>query len=222
MIYVLEDDNNILELILYALNAQNLTARGFSHPNDFFSALQKEHPQIIVLDIMLPQMSGFEILSRLKSNAQTKNIAILLLSALGAEMDKVRGLELGADDYITKPFGVMEFIARIKNIMRRISAQCDKLEFDGAVMDLRAHTLSIKGKNINLTLKEFELLKLFLSNIERVFSRNDILQIVWEYDFANNSRTLDIHINTLRGKLGAWGKHIKTIRGVGYKLARDL
>lgn len=221
MIYVLEDDNNILELILYALNSQNLPARGFSHPNDFFSALQNELPQIIVLDIMLPQMSGFEILSRLKSNAQSKNIAILLLSALGAEMDKVRGLELGADDYITKPFGVMEFIARIKNIMRRIGAKCDKLEFEGAVMDLRAHTLTINGIRINLTLKEFELLKLFLANTERVFIRNDILQIVWEYDFANNSRTLDIHINTLRGKLGAWGKRIKTIRGVGYKLTKE-
>lgn len=221
MIYVLEDDEGILELILYALKSQNISALGFTHPREFEKALQSKKPQIVVLDIMLPSKSGLDIIKELKNSPQTRDIAILLLSALSSEMDKVKGLELGADDYIAKPFGVMEFIARIKTIMRRLKPQSQKLEFKALTMNLQEHTLKINDDFINLTLKEFELLKLLLENAERVFSRDDILELVWGYAYTGGSRTLDIHINTLRTKLGALGKHIKTIRGVGYKFSQE-
>lgn len=221
MVYVLEDDESILELILYALKSQNINALGFTHPSEFEKALQSKKPEIVVLDIMLPSKSGLEILKQLKNSPQTKDIAILLLSALSSEMDKVKGLELGADDYIAKPFGVMEFIARIKTIMRRLKPQSQKLEFKALTMNLQEHTLKINDDFINLTLKEFELLKLLLENAERVFKRDDILELVWGYAYTGGSRTLDIHINTLRTKLGTFGKHIKTIRGIGYKFSQE-
>lgn len=220
MVYVLEDDESILELILYALKSQNIKALGFKHPDEFSKALLNNKPQIVVLDLMLPSKSGFEITKELKNNPATKSISILILSALNSEMDKVKGLELGADDYIAKPFGVMEFIARIKTIQRRLKPQSQKLEFEGLSMDLIAHSLKINDNFIELTLKEFELLKLLLQNCERVFKRDDILELVWGYA-CTNSRTLDIHINTLRSKLGAFGKHIKTIRAVGYKFSKE-
>ena len=220
MVYVLEDDESILELILYALKSQNIKALGFKHPDEFSKALSNNKPQIVVLDLMLPSKSGFEITKELKNNPATKSISILILSALNSEMDKVKGLELGADDYIAKPFGVMEFIARIKTIQRRLKPQSQKLEFEGLSMDLIAHSLKINGNFVELTLKEFELLKLLLQNCERVFKRDDILELVWGYAYTS-SRTLDIHINTLRSKLGAFGKHIKTIRAVGYKFSKE-
>lgn len=220
MVYVLEDDESILELILYALKSQNIKALGFKHPDEFSKALSNNKPQIVVLDLMLPSKSGFEITKELKNNPATKSISILILSALNSEMDKVKGLELGADDYIAKPFGVMEFIARIKTIQRRLKPQNQKLEFEGLSMDLIAHSLKINGNFVELTLKEFELLKLLLQNCERVFKRDDILELVWGYA-CTSSRTLDIHINTLRSKLGALGKHIKTIRAVGYKFSKE-
>ena len=220
MVYVLEDDESILELILYALKSQNIKALGFKHPDEFSKALLNNKPQIVVLDLMLPSKSGFEITKELKNNPATKSISILILSALNSEMDKVKGLELGADDYIAKPFGVMEFIARIKTIQRRLKPQSQKLEFEGLSMDLIAHSLKINDNFVELTLKEFELLKLLLQNCERVFKRDDILELVWGYAYTS-SRTLDIHINTLRSKLGAFGKHIKTIRAVGYKFSKE-
>lgn len=220
MVFVLEDDESILELILYALKSQNIKALGFKHPDEFSKALLNNKPQIVVLDLMLPSKSGFEITKELKNNPATKSISILILSALNSEMDKVKGLELGADDYIAKPFGVMEFIARIKTIQRRLKPQSQKLEFEGLSMDLIAHSLKINGNFIELTLKEFELLKLLLQNCERVFKRDDILELVWGYAYTS-SRTLDIHINTLRSKLGEFGKHIKTIRAVGYKFSKE-
>lgn len=220
MVFVLEDDESILELILYALKSQNIKALGFKHPDEFSKALLNNKPQIVVLDLMLPSKSGFEITKELKNSPATKSISILILSALNNEMDKVKGLELGADDYIAKPFGVMEFIARIKTIQRRLKPQSEKLEFEGLSMDLIAHSLKINGNFVELTLKEFELLKLLLQNCERVFKRDDILELVWGYAYTS-SRTLDIHINTLRSKLGAFGKHIKTIRAVGYKFSKE-
>ena len=220
MVFVLEDDESILELILYALKSQNIKALGFKHPDEFSKALLNNKPQIVVLDLMLPSKSGFEITKELKNNPATKSISILILSALNSEMDKVKGLELGADDYIAKPFGVMEFIARIQTIQRRLKPQNQKLEFEGLSMDLIAHSLKINGNFVELTLKEFELLKLLLQNCERVFKRDDILELVWGYAYTS-SRTLDIHINTLRSKLGAFGKHIKTIRAVGYKFSKE-
>lgn len=220
MVYVLEDDESILELILYALKSQNISACGFKHPDEFFKALLNNKPKIVVLDLMLPSKNGFEITKELKNNPATKSISILILSALNKQMDKVKGLELGADDYIAKPFGVMEFIARIKTIQRRLKSQNEKLEFRGLSMDLIAHSLKINDNFVELTLKEFELLKLLLQNCERVFKRDDILELVWGYAYTS-SRTLDIHINTLRSKLGAFGKHIKTIRAVGYKFSKE-
>lgn len=221
MIYVLEDDESILELILYALKSQNWQSLGFHSFDKFQLSLQEKLPKLIVLDIMLPHKSGFEILKELKASPKTKDIPILLLSALSGEMDKVKGLELGADDYISKPFGVMEFIARIKTMLRRVKSHSQRLEFNNLIMDLTSHTLKINGEIITLTLKEFELLHLLLENIERVFERNDILELIWGYAYTGGSRTLDIHINTLRTKLGKFGTHIKTVRGIGYKFSKE-
>lgn len=218
MVYVLEDDKAILELVCYALQSQNIEAKGFENPLDFENALNKQIPQILVLDVMLPQKSGLEILQNLKENARTKSISVLMLSALGEEMDKVRGLELGACDYMSKPFGVMEFIARIKAILRRLDNKLDSIELDGLELCVNSHKITLDGESIELRLKEFELLSFLLQNLNRAFSREELLEIIWGYSYYKECRTIDIHIKNLREKLGKWGKRIQTIHGIGYKL----
>ncbi|STQ87084.1 response regulator transcription factor [Helicobacter muridarum] len=223
MIYVLEDDNSILELILYALKTQNITAKGFCHPHDLFESLKDELPEILILDIMLPQRNGFEILKNLKENARTKQISVIILSALNQEFDKVKGLELGADDYVAKPFGMMELIARINANLRRLGTKDkDEIRFNELILSFTKRQVSYKKNILNLTFKEFELLGFLLSNQERAFSRDELLEIIWGYSYDTQSRTIDIHIKTLRKKLGDLGKHIKTIRNIGYKFSKEL
>ncbi|MDE5603241.1 MAG: response regulator transcription factor, partial [Helicobacter sp.] len=211
----------ILEIVLYALKSQNIQAKGFSDFTQLQESLKQELPQILVLDCLLPGMDGFEILQKIKSNPKLKQISVLMLTALDNEMDKVKGLDYGADDYITKPFGVMEFLARIRAILRRKDMDKDEIIFKNCTYSITNHQVKINNKRIDLTLKEFELLGLFLKNQERAFSREEILEALWGYNYGTHSRTLDIHIKTLRQKLGDLGNHIKTIRGMGYKFSKD-
>ena len=222
MIYVLEDDNSILELILYALKSQNIEAKGFSEPLALQEAIKEEIPQILILDVMLPGISGFEILREIKNSEKTKGIAVLMLSALNSELDKVKGLDYGADDYITKPFGVMEFLARIRALLRRVEAKKDEIIFGELEYSSIKHSVTLRGKKVDLTLKEFEILGLLLKNIQRAFSRDEILEILWGDSYNAESRRVDIHIKTLRQKLGDFGEHIKTIRGIGYQFSREI
>lgn len=222
MIYVLEDDNSILELILYALKSQNIEAKGFSEPLALQEAIKEKIPQILILDVMLPGISGFEILREIKNSEKTKGIAVLMLSALNSELDKVKGLDCGADDYITKPFGVMEFLARIRALLRRVEAKKDEIIFGELEYSSIKHSVTLRGKKVDLTLKEFEILGLLLKNIQRAFSRDEILEILWGDSYNAESRRVDIHIKTLRQKLGDFGEHIKTIRGIGYQFSREI
>ncbi|OCR05499.1 DNA-binding response regulator [Helicobacter pullorum] len=222
MIYVLEDDNSILELILYALKSQNIEAKGFSEPLALQEAIKEEIPQILILDVMLPGISGFEILREIKNSEKTKGISVLMLSALNSELDKVKGLDCGADDYITKPFGVMEFLARIRALLRRVEAKKDEIIFGELEYSSIKHSVTLRGKKVDLTLKEFEILGLLLKNIQRAFSRDEILEILWGDSYNAESRRVDIHIKTLRQKLGDFGEHIKTIRGIGYQFSREI
>jgi len=222
LIYVLEDDNSILELILYALKSQNIEAKGFSEPLALQEAIKEEIPQILILDVMLPGISGFEILREIKNSEKTKGIAVLMLSALNSELDKVKGLDCGADDYITKPFGVMEFLARIRALLRRVEAKKDEIIFGELEYSSIKHSVTLRGKKVDLTLKEFEILGLLLKNIQRAFSRDEILEILWGDSYNAESRRVDIHIKTLRQKLGDFGEHIKTIRGIGYQFSREI
>lgn len=222
MIYVLEDDNSILELILYALKSQNIESKGFSEPLALQEAIKEEIPQILILDVMLPGISGFEILREIKNSEKTKGIAVLMLSALNSELDKVKGLDCGADDYITKPFGVMEFLARIRALLRRVETKKDEIIFGELEYSSIKHSVTLRGKKVDLTLKEFEILGLLLKNIQRAFSRDEILEILWGDSYNAESRRVDIHIKTLRQKLGDFGEHIKTIRGIGYQFSREI
>ncbi|SQB98321.1 phosphate regulon response regulator [Helicobacter fennelliae] len=222
MIYILEDDQSILDLVLYALKNQDMQAKGFDNPQSFFEALNVELPSLVVLDIMLPGESGLDVLAKLRSKAKTKHIAIICLSALGSEYDKIKGLELGADDYLTKPFSALELIARIKALLRRTTQQAfGELKLDSLILSPQKHTITLDSKPIQTTRKEFELLEFLLQNMERTFSREELLEIVWGYEYTGEMRTIDMHISTLRTKLGALGNHIKTIRGVGYKITQD-
>ncbi|TNH33942.1 response regulator transcription factor [Campylobacter helveticus] len=222
MVFILEDDANILELVLYALKSQCIEAQGFSSVETFKKALKTKIPQVLVLDVMLPNASGFEILKELKTNSTTQEISILMLTALNNEFDKVKGLDLGADDYITKPFSVMEFIARVRAILRRKQEQnTENITLEELELSYKTREVKVNGTLIMLTLKEFELLGFLLKNQNRVFSREQLLEILWGYSYSAESRTIDIHIKTLRKKLKEASRHIKTIRGIGYKISKD-
>lgn len=222
MIFCVEDDNNIRELITYSLQATGFSACGLADGAELFQALDNASPDLILLDIMLPDLDGLAIISKLKADAKTKNIPIILLTAKSAEYDKVKGLDLGADDYITKPFGIMELVARVKAVLRRVSrdTQAEVLTYGDITVDLDKHEVKSGGENVVLTLKEFELLKKLLANPEHVISRNTLLDEVWGVNFYGETRTVDAHIKTLRQKLGANGNMIETIRGIGYKLSK--
>lgn len=222
MIFCVEDEDNIRELIIYSLQATGFEACGFAGGKEFFQALENGFPELILLDIMLPDMDGLEILTKLKNNPKTKPVPVILLTAKGAEYDKVKGLDLGADDYITKPFGIMELVARIKAVLRR-SGQKEQehiLTLGNIVLDLEKYEVRSNGEPVILTLKEFELLKKLMSNPEHVISRNTLLEEVWGANFYGETRTVDAHIKTLRQKLGQSGNQIETIRGIGYKMSK--
>ena len=220
MIYCVEDDLSIRELMLYALRASGFAAEGFADGAGLFQALDQAQPRLILLDIMLPGMDGIEILKKLRCTPATASIPVILASAKGTEYDKVVGLDLGADDYLAKPFGMMEMVSRIRAVLRR-STPADRenqLVLGDLRMDVAAHIVMAGGVRITLTLKEFELLRLFLTAPGRVFSREQLLEKIWGTDYVGESRTVDVHIATLRTKLGTCGDYIRTIRGVGYRM----
>ena len=219
-IYIVEDDDNIRDLVLYALQA-DFTVQGFECSRDFDRALETEVPDLILLDIMLPDEDGIAILKRLKKNNKTKQLPIIMLTAKSGEYDRVKGLDLGADDYITKPFSVLELASRIRAVLRRTEPKDHNntlFVFDNVELDTGKHTVKVDNEMIILTYKEFELLQLLMKNTELVLSRDRIISAIWGTDFECETRTVDMHIKTLRQKLGAGGEIIKTIRGVGYKV----
>ena len=220
MIWCVEDDPGIRELEVYALNSTGLGATGFPDGNSFWAALQQKQPELILLDVMLPGEDGVTLLKRLKADERFRRIPVIMATARGTEYDKVQSLDMGADDYITKPFGMMEMVSRVKAVLRRSApAQAAALlELDGLTLDPNQHTVTLAGERITLTYKEYELLKLFLSHPGTAFSREQLLHDIWNTDYAVETRTVDMHIRTLRQKLGAWGQRIETVRGVGYRM----
>lgn len=222
MIFCVEDEDNIRELIMYSLQATGFEACGLAGGKELFQVLENGFPELILLDIMLPDMDGLEILTKLKNNSKTKPVPVILLTAKGAEYDKVKGLDLGADDYITKPFGIMELVARIKAVLRRSGQKAQEhiLSLGTIVLDLEKYEVKSNGEAVILTFKEFELLKKLMSNPEHVISRNTLLEDVWGANFYGETRTVDAHIKTLRQKLGQSGNQIETIRGIGYKMSK--
>ena len=221
MIYIVEDDRNIQEIELFALKNSGYQAVGFETAKDFYKALSEKLPELILLDIMLPDEDGLSILKSLRTRADTQKIPVILVTAKSTEIDKVKGLDIGADDYLTKPFGVMELISRVKAMLRRSGAGEEKerlLKAGVIVLDRERHTVTVDGRPVELTYKEYELLKLLLTNVGIVTTREVILDRIWGTDFEGESRTLDMHIKTLRQKLGEAGGMIKTVRNVGYLL----
>lgn len=217
LIYIVEDDKNILEIESFALKNSGYDIRGFSLAKDFYYAMEDFLPDLILLDIMLPDEDGLNILLKLRNNPTTRKLPIILVTAKTSEIDKVKGLDFGADDYMTKPFGVMELISRVKALLRRSQNSDDKIyQFHNILMDDNKHMVTVKGEICELTYKEYELLKLFITNTGMVISRDLILERVWGTDFEGESRTIDMHIKNLRQKLKGSGKCIKTIRNVGY------
>lgn len=223
MIFCVEDDDNIRELVIYTLETTGLEARGFADGTAFMEALAFDAPELVLLDIMLPGEDGLEILKKLKSSSKTKDIPVIMVTAKGSEYDKVVGLDSGADDYVTKPFGMMELISRIKAVLRRSGKQQDKtkLSVGGISLDTKKHEVKVDGENVVLTLKEFELLEKLMRNQGIVLTRDQLLTEIWGYDFDGETRTVDVHIRTLRQKLGEQGSLVKTVRGVGYRIGGE-
>ena len=221
MIYFTEDDTNIRELVVYTLKSSGFDAKGFTLPSDMFDALEKEKPELILLDIMLPETDGLTVLKKLKYSTDTASIPVILVTAKDSEFDKVIGLDSGADDYITKPFGMMELISRIKAVLRRSAKPENSHEYriGKLYVSEKKHIVEVDGKQVNLTFKEFSILCMLLKNANIVLSRAQLLNEIWGYAFDGESRTVDVHIRTLRAKLGSCGDIIETIRGMGYKIS---
>lgn len=220
MIYCVEDEQNIRELLIYTLEATGFRAKGFSNGKELWEALKQEMPDLILLDIMLPGEDGYSILRKLKDFPSAKDIPVIMVTAKETEFDKVRGLESGADDYITKPFGMMEFIARVKAVLRRCGKRSDDRELccGNLKVQIGRHEVRNQEQKVELTRKEFELLQYLMENKGLVMTRDQILGHVWGYDFAGETRTVDVHVRTLRQKLGNAGEMIETVRGVGYRI----
>ena len=223
MIYCVDDDSTIRDIEVYTLEQTGFKARGFAEAEGLFKALESEIPELIVLDIMLPQTDGIEILKKLRSDIRYKDIPVIMATAKGTEMDKISGLNLGADDYLVKPFGVMEMVARINAVLRRAARKEEaSITVGDITLNEATHTVTVKGENVELTHKEFALLCLFMKNKNIVFDRERLMNEVWGSDYIGESRTVDMHIKTLRQKLGTSGGQIKTVIGVGYRLEGKL
>ena len=220
MIWCVEDDASIRDIEVYTLTSTGFEARGFDDGVSFWSALQTQKPDLVVLDVMLPGVDGIELLQRMKASAELRTIPVVMATAKGAEYDKIRGLDLGADYYLVKPFGVMELVSCVKAVLRccRPDKAAHLLRSGGLVVDLDAHTVTVDGVRVALTYKEFELLRLFLSHPGMAFTRDQLFQEVWGMDFCGETRTVDMHIRTLRQKLGPYGRRIETVRNVGYRM----
>lgn len=219
MIYLLEDDESIRELVIYTLKSQGYDAKGFERPSLFWKELEKELPSLLLLDVMLPEEDGITILKKLRVRPDTRRLPVIMLTARGSEYDTVIGLDSGADDYIPKPFRMMELISRIRALLRR-SEDAGAEEYQAASLYVcpSRHVVTVDRQNVNLTLKEYEVLCLLLKNSGTVLSRTQLLNQVWGYEFDGESRTVDVHIRTLRQKLGSAGELVETVRGVGYKI----
>lgn len=220
MIYCVEDDAGIRDMMIYALNVAGFEAHGFENGKLFFDEIKKKIPRLIMLDIMLPDEDGLTILKKLRSNPSTSSVPVIMATAKGTEYDKVMGLDLGADDYLAKPFGMMEMISRVKAVLRRTEPKntSQLLKLGNIEVDVEKHSVTVEGAEIQLTLKEYELLYLFMKNPDCVFKREQLLSKVWGTDFIGETRTIDVHIGTLRNKLGKCGEYIRTVRGVGYRM----
>ncbi len=221
MIYYAEDDKGIRDLVIYTLKNTGFEAVGFENGKALLSALSEKLPELILLDIMMPGEDGIEILKKLRHNPSSADIPVIMVTAKNTEYDRITGLDYGADDYISKPFGIMEMISRIKAVLRRSthSAQCEEFSLGPIVLSLRSHTVTVDQNPVILTLKEFELLHMLIASSGTVLTRDLILEKIWGYDFDGETRTVDVHIRTLRSKLGYAGDLIETIRGVGYRIS---
>ena len=220
MIFCVEDDTSSRELMIYTLNSAGFDAKGFPESTEFWKAIETETPELIMLDIMLPGEDGIEILKKLRSKTATKDIPVIMATAKGTEYDKVIGLDTGADDYLVKPFGMMEMVSHIKAVLRRTAPKMSKnvLSTGKLSVNLDEHSVFANGEKVMLTLKEFELLRIFMENPGRVFGRDILLEKIWGTEFYGETRTVDVHIGTLRTKLGECGEYIETVRGVGYRM----
>ena len=223
MIYYVEDDDSIRELVIYTLNQMGMPARGFDCGEKFWAAAENETPELILLDVMLPGEDGLQILKKLHEDARYKDIPVVMITAKGTEFDRVQGLDMGADDYIVKPFGMAELIARVRARLRRIAPGKggDALVSGKLTLDRRAHEVMVDGRAVALTIKEYDLLKLMMENAGMAFSREQLLDRVWDYGYDGGTRTVDVHIQTLRAKLGECGGMIETVRSVGYRFGGE-
>lgn len=219
MIYYVEDDDSIRELVVYTLSQMGMETRGFASAEEFWPAVTREIPDLILLDVMLPGEDGLQILSRLRGERETAEVPVMMITAKDTEFDKVKGLDLGADDYLAKPFGMAELIARVRARLRRAvpKANEDVLTLGGITLDRRAHTVQANGESVALTPKEYDLLRLLMENRGMALSREQLLERVWDYGYDGGTRTVDVHVQTLRAKLGECGGAIETVRGVGYR-----
>lgn len=219
MIWCVEDDASIREIEVYTLNSTGFQARGFADGASFREALETETPELVLLDVMLPGEDGVSLLRYLRQTPRTQAVPVIMATAKGMEYDKIQSLDMGADDYLVKPFGMMEMVSRVKAVLRRCAPaqQSHRLSSGGVTLDLDGHTVTAEGQRVTLTFKEFELLRLFLSHPGMAYTRDQLFNDVWGADYVGESRTVDMHIRTLRQKLGACGEHIATVRGVGYR-----
>ena len=219
MIWCVEDDASIREIEVYTLNSTGFQARGFADGASFREALEAETPELVLLDVMLPGEDGVSLLRYLRQTPRTQAVPVIMATAKGMEYDKIQSLDMGADDYLVKPFGMMEMVSRVKAVLRRCAPaqQSHRLSSGGVTLDLDGHTVTAEGQRVTLTFKEFELLRLFLSHPGMAYTRDQLFNDVWGADYVGESRTVDMHIRTLRQKLGACGEHIATVRGVGYR-----
>ena len=220
MIYYVEDDDSIRELVVYTLSQMGMETKGFAVPADFWSAMESGLPDLILLDVMLPGLDGLELLRRLRAHPAYGSIPVIMATAKGAESDRLQGFDFGADDYLSKPFSMMEMVARVKAVLKRCATAAKDLGFGGLSLDVESHKASLYGEHLSLTHKEFKLLELLLSHPGTAFSREQLLAEIWGQDYYSETRTVDMHIRTLRQKLGQWGKCIETVRGVGYRLEK--
>lgn len=219
MIYFLEDDPSIRKLVIYTLNSQGMEAEGFELPSQFWAAMERQLPSLVLLDLMLPEEDGLHILKRIRAGASTARLPVILITAKGTEYDKVVGLDGGADDYVAKPFGMMELLSRIRALLRRTETENGTLRCGILEVDPGQHIVRVRGQETVLTQKEFEVLCLLLRNPGQVLSREQLIENVWGYAFTGESRTVDVHVRTLRQKLGEAGAYIETVRGYGYKIS---
>lgn len=218
MIYLLEDDESIRKFVTYTLRQSGMEAEGFHAPSEFYKAVEQKLPELILLDIMLPEEDGLTVLHKIRSNSKTCDIPIIMLTAKSSEYDKVLGLDSGADDYLAKPFGIMELLSRIKALLRRTQKNEEEYYAGNLYLNIKKHIVTVSKEEINLTQKEFEILSLMLKNRGTVFSRDVLLEKIWGYGYDGENRTVDVHIKTLRTKLGEAGELIETVRGFGYKI----